>query len=101
MADAFGGHPELWVVDPPPDEGPEGNLQMWEEAEHYLEYLCERADGQQNDAVTVALADAYNRCIEERRRARDLLELRKRWDKRRIGGVAEPESPVRGGRPAE
>ena len=53
--------------------------------------LCDVVDRRQNNAVTVALANAYNRCIEERRRAKDLLELRKRWDERPIGGVAEPK----------
>ena len=42
----------------------------------------------------MALTDAYNRCIEERRRAEDLLKLRRRWRERRIGGVHEPEPVV-------
>ncbi len=46
--------------------------------------------------MIVGLADVYNRCVEERRRAEELLKLRERWSERRIGGVAEPEDPVRG-----
>ena len=69
---------------------------MWSEAESYPEHLANMGDRQRNDAITVALADAYNRAIEERRRAEDLLELRRRWRERPIGGVSEPESPVRG-----
>ena len=61
---------------------------MWE-AESYLEHLCDTADGQRSNAVTVALADAYNRCIEGRRRAQEINELRKRWRRRRVGGVTE------------
>ena len=44
MGDARGGHPELGVVDQPSDEGLESNLEMWEEAERYLEYLCDHPD---------------------------------------------------------
>jgi hypothetical protein len=29
--------------------------------------------------------DAYNRCIEERGRSEDLLELHEKWSNRRIG----------------
>ena len=77
-------------MDQPSDEGLESNVEMWEEAERYLEYLCDHPDAQRgNNAVTVALADAYNRCIEERRRASDLLELRRKWSARPIGGVGK------------
>ena len=100
MDERTSGHPELWISSLPPDRGPEGNVEMWEEAESYLDHLCHMAERQDNEAIQVALADSYNRCIEERRRAGDLLRLRKRWEARRIGGVAEPESAVRG-RPAE
>ena len=93
--DRPGGHEELWVVDPPPDRGPEGNLKMWREAELFFAHLCNLWERHHNDAVIVGLADVYNRCVEERRRAEDLLELRQRWGERRIGGAAEPESPVR------
>ncbi len=96
MCDDFaGGHKELWIVDPPPDEGPEGNMNMWFEAESVLDQINNLHEGHHNNAVVVALADAYNRCIEERRRAEDLLKLHKAWDSRRIGGVGEPESAVR------
>ena len=96
-----GGHPELWrpAATLPDDRGPEGNLEMWEEAEEYLDYLARRAehkDSPGGEAALVALTDAYNRCVEERRRAADLLKLHEAWRERRIGGVAEPESPVRG-----
>lgn len=86
-----GGHEELWVVDPPPDQGQEGNLRMWEEAELYLDHLCNLAERRNdNEGIQVALVDAYNRCIEERRRCVDLLELHEKWARRRIGGVVEP-----------
>jgi hypothetical protein len=64
---------------------------MWTEAESYLDHLCNLAESHQNEAVFVALSDAYNRCIEERRRAVDLLHLHEKWSKRQIGGVVEPE----------
>ena len=85
----------------PSDLGPEGNVAMWLEAEEHLEQLCEVHEENPNEAVQAALVDACNRCIEERRRAQDLLLLRKRWSERRIGGVTEPESPIRKDRPAE
>ncbi len=89
------GHEELWVTSTlPPDQGPEGNVRMWLEAEGYLEHLAHMSDHQDNEAVTVALVDAYNRCIEERRRAEDLLKLHERWAERRIGGVTEPEPVI-------
>jgi hypothetical protein len=47
-----------------------------------------------NEAVLCALVDAYNRAVEERRRAEDLLKLHNHWSMRRIGGVGEPKSPV-------
>ncbi len=87
------GHPELWrgVGTLPENKGPEENYLMWEEAEGFLEYLCDVHEGHKNEAVLTALTDAYNRCIEERRRAMDLLKLRERWARRRIGGVEEPD----------
>jgi len=88
--DTTGGHRDLWVVDPPPSQGPEGNVEMWKEAESYLDHLCHVADRQPNEAIVVALTDAYNRCIEERRRAADLLRLHGEWASRRVGGVLEP-----------
>ncbi len=89
------GHEELWATSIlPPDQGPEGNVAMWREAESYLEHLAHMSDHQDNEAVTVALTDAYNRAIEERRRAEDLLKLRARWSERRIGGVTEPEPVI-------
>ena len=68
---------------------------MWQEAEDYLDYLCGTSERRDNEGVQTALVDAYNRCIEERRRAEDLLKLHKVWRSRRIGGVVEPESAVR------
>ena len=88
------GHEDLWIVSLPADRGPEGNLEMWREAEEYLDYLSGKHEGNDNEAILVALTDAYNRCIEERRRAEDLLKLRRRWRERRIGGVHEPEPVV-------
>jgi hypothetical protein len=70
-----GGHPELWIPDPPVSKGPEADYRMWHEAESYLEHLANLSDHQPNEAITVALTDAYNRCIEERRRAGDLMAL--------------------------
>ena len=95
------GHPELWLNDQtlPEDRGPEGNLEMWADAEEYLDSLGRRAehrDSPGGEAALVALTDAYNRCIEERRRAEDLLRLHKAWRERRVGGVVDPGSPVRG-----
>lgn len=84
------GHEELWVVDPPESRGPEADYRMWQEAESYVEHLMDMADAQQNNAIAVALADCYNRCIEERRRAGDLMALHDKWSRRRIGGVEEP-----------
>ena len=92
------GHPELWeaVSTLPEDRGPEGNLEMWREAEDYFDLLCKRHEGPDaNEAILQALVDTYNRCIEERRRAEDLLKLHEKWRERRIGGVLEPDSPVR------
>ena len=89
------GHEELWVVTPPESGGPEADYRMWQEAESYLEHLMNMADAQHNDAISVALGDCYNRCIEERRRAGDLMALHHQWSLRRIGGVVEPESAVR------
>ena len=70
---------------------------MWQEAEEYLDYLASRAehtDSPGGEAAYTALVDAYNRCIEERRWAEDLLELHRRWAERRIGGVVEPDPVI-------
>ena len=90
---ALAGHEDLWVTTIPPDQGPEGNLELWREAEEYLGFLCGKAEarGDGGDGALCALVDAYNRVIEERRRAEDLLKLRERWAERRVGGVHEPE----------
>ncbi len=85
------GSPELWIPDVPESRGAEADYGMWREAEGYLEHLANLADHQPNDAINVALTDAYNRCIEERRRAGDLMALHDKWSRRRIGGVTEPE----------
>ncbi len=101
MAEAFGGHPELWVVDPPPDQGPEGNA-------------LRRGASRGSSSVTSAKRTKTARTglhgsvggmpqphrIGERRRAEALLRLRGWWDGRRTGGVVEPESAVKT-RPAE
>jgi hypothetical protein len=91
------GHPELWTtgVTLPEDIGPLDNLQLWQDAEDYLDHLCQMHEAKSNGAILTALVDAYNRCIEERRRAEDLLKLHEKWGERRIGGVVEPDSPVR------
>ncbi len=91
------GHPELWqgVSAVPESNGPEADLEMWQEAEAFLDHLCSLHEGHHNNAVVTALTDAYNRCIEERRRAEDLLKLHKVWRSRTIGGVQEPESAVK------
>ena len=54
MADAFGGHPELWAVDPPPDQGPEDNVSMWREAKEVLDNLCQGHQEHPNQAVQVS-----------------------------------------------
>ncbi len=84
------GSPELWIPDVPESRGAEADYGMWKEAEDYLDYLCTQNERMENEAVIVALADAYNRCIEERRRAGDLMALHDKWSRRRIGGVEEP-----------
>ena len=89
------GHEELWISALPSDRGPEGNLRMWEEAEKVLDGMCSKVEDEgasSNEALLCALVDAYNRCIEERRRARDLLDSHRKWSRRRIGGVREPAS---------
>lgn len=91
---ALGGHEDLWLTSIPSDKGPEGNLKMWSDAEDYLELLMDRADRERSEGIDVALCDAYNRCIEERRRAEDLLKLHARWRDRPIGGVVEPEPVI-------
>ena len=91
------GHRELWEAGStlPPDQGPEGNVKMWREAEEELDHLCEMHERGPNEALLTALTDTYNRCIEEGRWAEDLLRLHKWWEGRRIGGVMEIKSPVR------
>ncbi len=87
------GHPELWISSLPGDRGPEENYLLWREAERVLDELCHEAEERgkdYNEGALCALVDAYNRCIEERRRAKDLLELHRKWSRRRIGGVQEP-----------
>ena len=39
------GHEDLWIVSLPADRGPEGNLEMWREAEEYLDYLSGKHEG--------------------------------------------------------
>jgi hypothetical protein len=97
-SEPLAGHPELWqgISTVPESNGPEADLKMWEEAEGLLDHLCKLHECSHNDAVVVALSNAYNLCIEERRRAEDLFKLHKVWEGRRIGGVVEPESAVRG-----
>ncbi len=96
---ASAAHPELWREGTalPAYRGPEGNLEMWEEAEEYLGALAQMAQSTHapgGEGANVALVDAHNRCIEERRRAEDLLKLREAWAERRVGGVVEPESLI-------
>ncbi len=90
-------HPELWEASSIHLEsrGPEADLKMWSDCEDMLDGFCKMAEAGPNEALVLALADAYNRAIEERRRAEDLLKLRKVWESRRIWGVQEPESAVR------
>ena len=68
-SETSGGHPELWVVNPPLGQGPEGNLEMWREAEKYLSFLCDKAEAagesEGGDGALCALVDAYNRCIQQ------------------------------------
>jgi hypothetical protein len=96
----FTGSPDLWLTSLPSDRGPEGNVELWADAEAILDGLCDLFDGPRKGLETegahVALVDAYNRCVEERRRCEDLLKLHKAWESRRVGGVVEPESPVKG-----
>jgi hypothetical protein len=61
----------------PESRGTEADLKLWQEAELELDFLCCRhEDRGANEAVYMALMDTHNRCIEERRRAEDLLKLR-------------------------
>ena len=95
--EALAGHEDLWVTTIPPDQGPEGNLALWREAEEYLGALAQMAQGGNapgGEGALCALVDAHNRCIEERRRAEDLLRLHERWAERPVGGVQEPEPIV-------
>lgn len=92
------GHEDLWIAGSPEDRGPEENLKMWAEAESQLDDLItdiENAEAESgvepNEAAYCALVDAYNRLIEERRRAQDLVKLQRKWDARSPGGVTEPE----------
>ncbi len=92
------GHPELWLTSLPHSRGPQGNVELWAEAEKVLDRMCSDAQdaGRSfNEGALCALTDAYNRCIEERRRAEDLLALHNHWSQRPIEGIQEPESPVR------
>ncbi len=86
-------HAELWKVGGvfPESRGPEADYEMWREAESYLDHLCNLIESHTNEALQLALVDTYNRCIEERRRAGDLMALHDKWSRRRIGGVEEPE----------
>lgn len=87
------GHPELWrgASTLPETKGLLADLKMWEEAESHLESMLELADHQPNPAVILALTDSYNRLVEERRRAEELLGLREKWARRPIGsGRAGP-----------
>ncbi len=87
-------HPELWEATSVHIEsrGPEADVELWREAEKILDDLCGQYERHEaNDAAYMALVDAYNRCIEERRRAEDLLKLHEVWRSRPIGGVEEPE----------
>lgn len=88
------GHPDLWLCELADSRGVETDLQMWREAELFLDHLCNLYEGHHNEGVVMALADAYNRCIEERRRFNDLARLHKVWASRGVGGVHEPPSAV-------
>ena len=97
--EGLAGHPELWRKGAtlPSDRGPMGNLETWEQAEEYLGALAQMAQHTSapgGEGALVALVDAHNRCIEERRRAGDLLKLHERWSARPVGGVGEPESLI-------
>ena len=86
------GHEELWISCLPSDKGPEGNVQLWVEAEKVMDGLSEMSERSVwNEGVYCALVDGYNRCREERRRAEELLKIHERWDTRPIGGGNEPD----------
>ena len=58
--------------------------------------MCTEAEEQGtdfNEGALCALTDAYNRCIEERRRAEDLLKLHQKWSERRVGVWSSPRVP--------
>ncbi len=91
------GSEDLWITSMPTDRGPEGNLKLWRDAEIVLDGLAGMYEDKTGDCAGVeyegaycALVDAYNRCIEERRRCEDLLKLHEKWEGRPVGGVAEP-----------
>ncbi len=98
MTEQLAGSEDLWISSLPQDRGPEGNVQLWADAESILEGLMKLFDepraGIETEGANTAITDAYNRCIEERRRAQDMCKLRKAWEARRVGGVHEPQSPV-------
>ena len=83
----------VWISVGPADRGPEGNHQMWLEAETMLEGLKDGVQAFGNEALVCALLDAYERAGEERRRAHVLLELHRQQEEaaRKIGGVQEPQ----------
>lgn len=70
---------------------------MWHEAEEILDDIRTKVeeDPDNNEAVLCALVAVYNRVMEERRRAEDLLKLHEKWSKRRISGFHELSGPVR------
>ena len=66
---------------------------MWEEVEEYqgtLAQMGQLSNAPGGEGALCALVDAHNRCIEEMRRAKNLLKRREKWAARPIGGVAEP-----------
>lgn len=95
MEERTTGSWDLWEVSLPADRGPEENLRLWQVAEEMLDGLAHSyealaaRDGS-CEGAQVALTDAYNRCVEERRRCEDLLHLHEKWSQRRVGGVIEP-----------
>jgi hypothetical protein len=95
LEERFTGSDDLWLASLPLDRGPEENLKLWKNAEAVLDGLSKAyekftAMSWEYEGAYVALVDAYNRCIEERRRCEDLLKLHKKWESRPIGAV-EPK----------